>query len=165
MMGGGTPAMTRAEVMATLRGLGVPVVPKQTLSSWIRAGVVAPSVRRTRRTGVAHEWSLEDVIGLAWLSRARADGMSVIEHAKAIGQMWKRLPELLQQSGVLYFVVWGREIGVRTEDDLVSLIRSHPVYRVWFWKSPMTIAELRGGRGDTGLLKQGGTDTETDLTG
>jgi hypothetical protein len=106
--------------MTLLRQIAGTRVSPPTLSRWVDLGLVVPSIRRSRTSGVSHEWSASDVIGLAWLLQARADGFPVSTHKEALRTLWRRIPALLEQPGPLFFVLVGKDITIMARGEITK---------------------------------------------
>ncbi len=148
------------EVMTVLRQIGGIRVSPPTLSRWVDLGVVVPSVRKSRASGVSHTWSASDVIGLAWLLQARADGFPVSTYKEALGTLWRRLPALLKQAGPLFFVLVGRDITVLARGEITKRLSPAMRQKMCIWPTPgslpqveAALAQLRP-HGPSGLSKQ-----------
>jgi DNA-binding transcriptional MerR regulator len=109
-------------VIAVVRRLAGVSLPLPTIDRWIRAGLITPSVRRARGSGVSHLWSAEDALVLAFLARIRGERMSVYRYRDALRSLRKQLPTLLGQSGELYFVALGNDVTVLRTEALGELL-------------------------------------------
>lgn len=131
------------EVMTVLRQIGGMRVSPPTLSRWVELGLVAPSVRKSRASGVSHEWSASDVIGLAWLLQARADGFPVSTLKEALRPLWRRLPVLLGRPGPLFFVMLGQDITVMARGEITKRLSPAMRQKICIWPAPGSLAQVQ----------------------
>src|SRR5437016_2252605 len=130
------------EVMTVLRQIGGVRVSPPTLSRWVDRDLVVPSVRKSRTSGVSHEWSASDVIGLAWLLQARADGFPVSTYKEALGTLWRRLPALLGQPAPLFFVLVGKDITVMARGEIARRLSPTMRQKMCVWPTPGSLAQV-----------------------
>ncbi len=148
------------EVMTVLRQIGGTRVSPPTLSRWVDLGLVVPSVRKSRASGVSHAWSASDVIGLAWLLQARADGFPVSSYKEALGSLWRRLPALLEQRGPLFFVLVGKDITVLARGEITKRLSPAMRQKMCIWPTPGSMIQVEAAlaqlrlHGPSGLSKQ-----------
>jgi hypothetical protein len=158
MMAGGC---STPEAMAVLRQIVGTRVSPPTLSRWVDVGLVVPSVRKSRTSGMSHEWSPSDIVGLAWLLLARADGFPVSAYREALGTLWRRLPTLLEKPGALFFVVVGKDITVLTRAEIIKGLSVTIRQKMCIWPSPGSLAQVVAAlaqlrpHGPSGLSKAG----------
>src|SRR5262245_18890346 len=130
--------------MTVLRQIGGTRVSPPTLSRWVDLGLVVPSVRKSRTSGVSHEWSASDVVGLAWLLQARTDGFPVSTYKEALGALWGRLPALLVQPGPLFFVLVGKDITIMARGEITKRLSPAMRQKMCIWPTPGSLAQVEG---------------------
>ncbi|MBM3450941.1 MAG: hypothetical protein FJX78_08195 [Armatimonadetes bacterium] len=131
------------EVIRLIRRLEDVALPRQTIDRWIAMGLVTPAVRRGRHSGEAHLWSAEDVVGLSFLARIRAEGVPVYRYRAAMRDLWPQLGSSLAQEGDLFFVAVGSDVSV-VRDDEVGGVVPPPVGRtLLLWQVTNPPARIR----------------------
>jgi len=109
-------------VIAVVRRLAGLSLPLPTIDRWISAGLITPSVRRARGSGVSHLWATEDVLCLEFLARIRSERMSVYRYRDALRGLRKQIASLLRQPGELYFVAVGSDVTILRTESLAELL-------------------------------------------
>jgi hypothetical protein len=134
-----------SEALRAVRRLTRQNLPKQTLSRWIDEELVAPSNRRAGepRARVAHIWSPEEVIGLAWLTKLRGQGIRISAYQRSIGALWPQLRSLLNRRQFLFFAIVDGQAAVMRLPEIDRALRVGIRETLCVWPLPGSVAQVR----------------------